>query len=64
MSMLPTVRLLQEKRIEQGRDEGEAFIDLKKSFDSIERVTVLDILKEVSNPERFMRMLSQVYGEM
>lgn len=62
--MLPTVRLLQEKRIEQGRDEGEAFIDLKKSFDSIERVTVLDILKEVSNPERFMRMLSQVYGEM
>lgn len=59
-----SVRQLQEKSREQGRQLYLCFVDLEKAFDSVPREALWMVLKKLGCTEKFVRLLRLLHDDM
>ncbi|XP_048485578.1 uncharacterized protein LOC105392632 [Plutella xylostella] len=59
-----SVRQLQEKSREQGRQLYLCFVDLEKAFDSVPREALWIVLKKLGCTEKFVRLLRLLHDDM
>ena len=64
MDMIYSVRQLQEKCIEHRLDLFQAFIDLTKAFDTVNRSALWIILGKLGCPPAFVDMIKQLHDNM
>ena len=64
VDMIFTIRHLQEKCLEQRKDLFEVFIDLTKTFDTVNRESLWLILGKLSCPEKLISILKLFHHDM
>ena len=62
--MIFSVRLVQEKCIEQNMDLIAVFIDLTKTYDIVNRKALWVILSKLGCPTKYVNLIRQFHGDM
>ena len=62
--MVFTLRLLQEKSIEQNKSLNIMFTDLPKAFDSVSRTGLYNVMERIRNLPKLLQMISAFHNGM